>query len=249
MQIKSAFRNTLNRVGFDIIRSAPGYKAVRIPQIGSTISPLKLIFRSLFQVEKMDFFFIQIGANDGLRSDPIHELIIRHQLHGLLVEPLPEFFSQLKKNYQTQSHLRFENAAISDHNGTGLLWRFHPDAPIPDKCHGMARFNEKSIRKVACQYNIQNYIITTRVKLITFEKLLEKYDIGAYDFLQIDTEGYEYKILQMVMKTRFKPKLIHYEFQNLSFQERLDSCSLLSQNGYKFIHDTFDTIAIHYSTD
>jgi FkbM family methyltransferase len=245
--IKAFCRKIAKGTGFDIIKSMPGYNSIRIPETGSTISPLEFILKDILRSGRNDFFFIQIGANDGIRFDPVHDLIFEFQLSGLLVEPLPDIFVKLKKNYLSQPQLRFENSAIADHKGTGTLWRFHPDAPVPDKCHGMARFNEDSIRKLANQYNSEKYIEKTSIELITFEELLLKHKIKKLDFLQIDTEGYEFKILQMVMKTNFKPRLINYEFQNLSLQDRLDSCTLLSQNGYKFIHDAYDTLAIHYS--
>ena len=33
-------------------------------------------------------FVVQIGANDGVRADPVRQLILRHDLPGLLVEPI-----------------------------------------------------------------------------------------------------------------------------------------------------------------
>lgn len=43
--------------------------------------------------------FIQIGANDGLRNDPVREFIIRDRWQGILVEPLPAVFAMLQHNY------------------------------------------------------------------------------------------------------------------------------------------------------
>lgn len=43
------------------------------------------------------FFFLQIGANDGRRADPLRKLVMRHKLTGLAVEPLPDIFMELKK--------------------------------------------------------------------------------------------------------------------------------------------------------
>src|SRR5262245_48292496 len=59
--------------------------------------------------------FIQIGANDGLRNDPIREFIVRDAWTGVLVEPLPDVFDLLKKNYsgRAAARLEFVNAAIS----------------------------------------------------------------------------------------------------------------------------------------
>ena len=49
--------------------------------------------------KKDDFFFIQVGANDGLMCDPIRQFIVKHSWGGILVEPVPDYFELLKKNY------------------------------------------------------------------------------------------------------------------------------------------------------
>jgi hypothetical protein len=38
--------------------------------------------------------FIQFGANDGKRGDPINAFAKRHSWSGLVVEPVPEYFSR-----------------------------------------------------------------------------------------------------------------------------------------------------------
>jgi hypothetical protein len=43
--------------------------------------------------------FIQVGANDGIFGDPLREHILAHKWRGVLVEPQPEIFEQLKANY------------------------------------------------------------------------------------------------------------------------------------------------------
>src|SRR5687768_9883737 len=63
--------------------------------------------------------FVQIGSNDGLGSDPLRQFIIRDHWKGILVEPLPDTFRKLLKNYEGYEHkaeLYFENVAISDKN-------------------------------------------------------------------------------------------------------------------------------------
>lgn len=49
-----------------------------------------------------NFFFRQIGANDGVLGDPLHDSVLRHKLTGLLVEPLPNLCERLKANYAGQ---------------------------------------------------------------------------------------------------------------------------------------------------
>jgi hypothetical protein len=56
------------------------------------------MLKSIFYRHYHDnFFFVQIGANNGQRFDPIYELVTRHKLAGLAIEPLPDLFEELKK--------------------------------------------------------------------------------------------------------------------------------------------------------
>ena len=42
---------------------------------------------------------IQIGANDGLKDDPLVNIIKKFKLESLLLEPIKKYFLSLKNNY------------------------------------------------------------------------------------------------------------------------------------------------------
>ena len=64
-----------------------------------------------------DFFFVQIGAHDGIRDDPIRKYIVKSHWRGLLVEPVPHIFRKLVENYRDETQLIFENVAVAAHDG------------------------------------------------------------------------------------------------------------------------------------
>ncbi len=70
-----------------------------------------------------DFFFIQIGSNDGQTGDPIHSYIMKYHWKGILIEPIPFLFKRLKKTYENQNGLIFENIAISEKDGNKIFYR------------------------------------------------------------------------------------------------------------------------------
>ena len=74
-------------------------------------------FKTLIENIK-DGYFLQIGAYDGISNDEfgLSNKIFDESGHtAILVEPIPEYFDQLKKNYITaKSTVFFENIAISD---------------------------------------------------------------------------------------------------------------------------------------
>src|SRR3954463_14205307 len=72
--------------------------------------------------ETPDFFFVQVGANDGVTDDPIRRYIQRYHWRGVLIEPLAKVFQQLCFNYREEPQLIFENAAIADADGTATFY-------------------------------------------------------------------------------------------------------------------------------
>ena len=70
-----------------------------------------------------NFFFIQIGANDGVMSDPLNKFVRKFKWKGILIEPQKKEFIKLKKNYNDCDGLIFENLAISDKEGNIDLYK------------------------------------------------------------------------------------------------------------------------------
>ena len=85
--LKQIFKNILNRFGYDI------HRFENLPFFHSLLSS--------YIRKKGKLSFIQIGANDGISSDPLYRFVKRNRgkVKGIVVEPLPDFFVKLKKNY------------------------------------------------------------------------------------------------------------------------------------------------------
>ena len=83
-----------------------------------------------------------------------------------------------------------------------------------------------------------------RVRSVTLEHLFDEHGVKTITLLQIDTEGFDLEVIRMALKTGILPALINYEFVNLSLKERLESCRLLAEHGYLFLHGRWDTLAV-----
>src|SRR4051812_7423126 len=79
------------------------------------------------------FYFIQVGANDGITDDDIRVHVVGQQWRGILIEPLPDVFEQLRANYSGFDRLQFANLAITSATGPVEFWR-HPKLP---QCSGL----------------------------------------------------------------------------------------------------------------
>src|SRR5216683_542034 len=46
-----------------------------------------------------DFFFVQVGACDGVSFDALYDFVVKHNLPGIVIEPVPDLYRELKANY------------------------------------------------------------------------------------------------------------------------------------------------------
>ena len=81
-----------------------------------------VIAHYLWKHPREDFFFVQVGAFDGVANDPLRDLVLAHGWHGILVEPQREAFRELEKNYRGQPGLVLRNVAVADSSGPRTLY-------------------------------------------------------------------------------------------------------------------------------
>lgn len=189
--------------------------------------------------------FVQIGANDGVRNDPLCALVKKHQLPGLFVEPLPDMFERLKANYAGCVGLRYERGAIAQYDGEAALYRVRPDAPLPDWTHGLASFDRSHISGSRFGVRgIESHVETLVVPAMTIQTLFAKHGIEQPALLQVDTEGFDCEIVRMALEAGIQPAVINYEFCHATPNDRRRCKELLCDNGYCFVDFGRDTLAI-----
>lgn len=233
--MKKQINKLLHKIGYNISKHN-GYNTVQNP-----FNLLELCVND--RIKRSDSYFVlQIGANDGIRFDSVYEIAQKHAIKGLLVEPLPDMFLELKENYKEHDGFVFENCAIGNEEGSLPFYRIKGDAKIPDWAHGLASFNKSHIEK----FNVvkPELIEKITVPTTTFSSLLKKHNVDKIDLLVIDTEGFDYEILKMVMKAKVFPDLLQYEFQHLSMSDQLECNKLLVENNYEFIPYGRDIVAM-----
>jgi FkbM family methyltransferase len=191
---------------------------------------------------KEDVFFLQIGAADGRRYDPIYHFVRRYDWTGVLVEPLPDIFEMLKANYAGQAGLVFENAAITEKDETREIhrvplesvgegdvprWAFGASTLVPDKTR-FARRNSPAPLHDA----LSAAAITEEVRCLSLTSVLDKHAVERIDVLQLDTEGYDARILRQLDLRRYRPSVINMEWQWLDEAERNEVSTRLRAEGY-----------------
>ena len=230
--IVSAVKRALRRAGFDLVRYTP--------PLDRPFEVLPLVVRERLALDP-EFFFVQIGANDGVHADPLRDLIVRHDLAGILVEPVPEAFAALVANYRACHRLRFEKVAIGAREGTVPLYRVRPGTEGPPFWFAIASFD----RTVLTRHEIPDmYIEALPVPTITLPALLARHDVTRLDLLQIDAEGHDGVIVREALTAGLRPRIINYESIHMPPAERYAVKQLLAEQGYRFIDVERDTLAL-----
>ena len=211
------------------------------PRHGGTVPARHIKSRTHLATSRLatpssDFFFVQIGAFDGREGDHLHGLIRRNGWHGVLVEPQPQAFDFLKQNYADCRGLRFFNVAIAPANGTITLYTRNTG------CVPIASVSKRLLIKPG---HSRSEVMAIDVPCWTFDRLLDEAKIpGQIDLLQIDTEGFDFEIIRSIRFERCKPRILRFEHALLSNRDQNACLQLLADNGYRFLLEDRDTIAM-----
>jgi FkbM family methyltransferase len=239
----------LRLVGGEIVthNAARHMRMVRdLQQTGAQLDLLNLAIKNeLNALRGCPFNIVQIGANDGSRYDPYRPHIEKYHFSGVLVEPIPAVYKKLVQNYKEQTQLRFENAAIGPEEGNLPLYMLWDENGNIDELSVFASFNEQEVLKCKKRADRSLRIDSLLVPVITFSQLLKKHEINAVSLLAIDTEGFDYQILQSINFHKIRPKIIEYEHSHLAEKDEQSCIKLLNAMGYE-LHRYFgdDTIAV-----
>lgn len=198
-----------------------------------------------------EFYFVQIGANDGVsRSDDLFELIRKYNVKGLMLEPQAELFKQLQLNMKDYPGVKLVNMAIHKDKKHMPLYRLTQESlnkcsrlPLWAKTNGIASFDKEHVVRHAKRIGLDESAIESQdVECISMNALLEQYGKNP-DLLKIDTEGYDYEVLSMLDFDRWKPRIIRFEHLHMSSKEHSEIIRRLKLLSYYFIADKMNTTA------
>ncbi len=198
-RVKSLIKNSLSKFGYKITRKS-----------NFDLSLDDVIDQML---GGDNFFFVQVGANDGVMNDPIYHVVTKgRNIRGILLEPIEEYFQKLKENYSSKKDsLIFVNRALySEDDQEITLYKIDSDAKgIEDWMKGIASINPEHYKRTGKVKD--EWVKGEKVKTITWKTLFKQYGVDNIDLLLLDTEGYDYTLLKMFPFDELKPKVIQFE--------------------------------------
>jgi FkbM family methyltransferase len=241
--LRSLLKSGVGRLGYTLVRVPT---RVPDPNLELEISfDFVLAHYVTFRRDPRPFVFLEVGANDGVIEDPLHDHVRDKKWHGIFVEPQRKPFEQLVRNHEGLEHLTFINAAISDTPGSRPLYVIVDEAGAPiASLAGLASFRAAPVkhahRKVASQYP-GSRVASTEVTCTTFAEVLA--EVSYLDLLQIDAEGYDLELLRLFDFERFAPPIVHFEHRHLSRGDLDAAVTLLGEVGYRMLREEYDVTA------
>jgi FkbM family methyltransferase len=226
----------LRRVPSSLARSREAELRLRLEHV---------VAHHLVHHQPTDFFFIQVGAFDGVANDPLHDLIVRFQWRGVLLEPQPEAFQALTATYRGQPQLSLVNAAIADRSGFRPLYKLRRGAPgLPSWAPQVASFRRETVVKHGDVIRgIEDLVESELVPCISFDDLPLPGAATTIDLLQIDAEGSDFEVIQWFHASGRKAHIVAFEHKHLSRREHADCVTFLIERGYSVGLDAGDSIA------
>jgi FkbM family methyltransferase len=208
------------------------------------LSNFQLACEALFRLGK-PIQFIQVGANDGVRFDDLYFTVTNSRWSGLVIEPLPNMYQRLVRNYQDHTQVIPLNLAI--HPSASKATIYHVKSSTLSKYPDYAVGIPSMLRSHLIDHGVsEDDIEETVVPCKPLTQVAMETGFTDIDVLQIDTEGFDFEVLRTVDFSVMKPTIIKFEWMNLSMADRQSASVLLQDQGYRLHieHGETDCVAV-----
>ena len=145
---------------------------------------------------------IQIGANNG--KDEVFDLINQNRFNiesVILIEPIPFIIDDLKNQYKDLDNVSIESIAINDDPNSKHLTLYY----IENSNYEVSSFNKEHVIRHKPE-DETNEIKSLDIPCMTFNNIMEKYNLTDLDYLFIDTEGLDTYIINSIDFNKYNIK-------------------------------------------
>jgi FkbM family methyltransferase len=189
---------------------------------------------------------VQVGAHNGITSDPFHRFLIENLAwESILIEPQSPCVDTLRSIYADRENIRIEHAAIgsahtikdSSQAGSNTLTLYK----VSDSAVGLPHWANQlasARREVIASHkdripDIERWIETQEVPCMGLAQIVSKHGFPRVDLLATDTEGFDFEIVKQIDDLPKLPRFVYYEHMHLSAQEYSESLRFLHERNYR----------------
>jgi FkbM family methyltransferase len=162
-------------------------------------------------------FFVEVGANDGIKQS--NTLYYEKYLNwrGILIEPIPHLASKCKVN---RPKAIIENFALVpfSHQENEIEMRYCGLMSIVKGAMKSENEEINHVREGCKSQKIKAYDLKTPTA--TLSSILENHSISQVDFLSLDVEGFEIPVLNGIDFNKHRPKYMLIEAR---YRKEIDS--------------------------
>lgn len=163
---------------------------------------------------------VQVGANDGLRADPVADRVGAGRFRALLLEPSPIYYPELERNRAGVAGVTTLNVGVAPEESSATLYQLNPDraAEFPDWAQGCASLSREEIFGALARTKpvTDDMIVESTVRLRRLDAILAEHDAFGADVLIVDVEGHEPGVFGSFSLDDFRPGVVLFEKVNLS---------------------------------
>jgi len=191
------------------------------------------------------FGLVIIGAHN---ASGLEQLINGQTQKVLLIEPVHYNFSSLKQKFSENENIFLEKAGVSDDRLKKNFYFVKQDSIAKlgkEWASGIGSFKKQHL----LDHHRKRFKITEQdidveeIQIKTFSDICEKYSICEIDYLFIDTEGYDYKIINSINFSDIQINKIKFEYKHLDgtfvYEKNLPKIKKMFAN-LDFVETEFD---------
>lgn len=217
------------------------YRFYAKPRAGLVLREILLLMSKRGSVH-----ILQVGANDGVMYDPIHEMLKKNKnITATRIEPLREYFEELEVNCRPfASRVNLLNMAVAETDGLIELHFPDPRGVRLDGEKGHASINPELAGKSRAGW------ISRMVPCKTFRSLIDETEAKRVDVYVSDCEGFDVNLLAQLPIRELGIKVIFIELmhqgtgrENLSNSLRQVMDIVACNDFNRFVWDGSDFLA------
>jgi len=166
-------------------------------------------------------FYVDVGANNPITSN-VTKYFHDRGWRGMNFEPQMKYYKKFLQLRPSDINI---NKAVSDSNKPLTLY-------IPESVRGWASLDQHIAEVAKTRSPVVSKV---EVEVTTLTEAFNEHGVKDIDFINIDVEGYEDKVLRGLDLKAFRPKVIVLEsFSPLSAFGYLAFEPIMFENGYRF---------------
>lgn len=223
-------RKFVNFFGFKLIEKNYIKNLIQIENYSIEIGKFLEIIIKKNSIKKL----IQVGANNGITDDFIRDIIKKFDLKAILVEPLPDAFKDLEKNYKNFDVILVNKALNVESLNYEKFYSI-------DEKYLKIYFNNINVLSSFNKDNLINWgvkeshIKSIKVECTTWKDLMKTYDFREVDLICLDTEGFDHVLVKNFLETNNIRPVIIFEWVNIPYKLTRSLMETLTKNGYNFL--------------